>query len=156
MEKVCSKCKIPKNIKEFNKNRSKNDGLNSYCKLCHRQFVKNYDKTNEKRKKYKAKKQRDYSKNPEYKFKKTIKDSIRRKRKFNLTFEEYMTFWQKPCSYCNNQIDTIGLDRVDNNKGYQLDNIVSCCSNCNYGKNNKTKEEYFNHCKQVVIANKLL
>jgi hypothetical protein len=32
--KVCSKCKTRKPIYDFNKNRSKKDGLSSQCKLC--------------------------------------------------------------------------------------------------------------------------
>lgn len=33
--KKCSKCKIEKILSEFNKNRSKKDGLQNACKLCH-------------------------------------------------------------------------------------------------------------------------
>lgn len=39
--KICSKCKIEKNKKEFNKNKSKFDGLTTYCKLCTSQYHKN-------------------------------------------------------------------------------------------------------------------
>lgn len=34
MKKICSKCKIPKLRKEFGKNKSNKDGLQSYCKRC--------------------------------------------------------------------------------------------------------------------------
>jgi len=52
-----------------------------------------------------------------------------------ITFEEFMTFWQKLCHYCKYNIDTIGLDRIDNSKGYSLDNVVSCCHECNWTRN---------------------
>lgn len=64
----------------------------------------------------------------------------KRKRELNLTFDQYSTEVIKPCFYCNdhfrkNEIGTgVGLDRVDNSKGYILENIVSCCSHCNYLK----------------------
>ena len=29
---------------------------------------------------------------------------------FNLTKEDFIRFWQKPCIYCGQKIDTIGLD----------------------------------------------
>jgi 5-methylcytosine-specific restriction endonuclease McrA len=32
--KVCSKCKVEKNTSEFHKNRSRDDGLQHYCKMC--------------------------------------------------------------------------------------------------------------------------
>jgi 5-methylcytosine-specific restriction endonuclease McrA len=35
--KKCSKCKIEKDENEFNKNKSKKDGLSTECKLCKRQ-----------------------------------------------------------------------------------------------------------------------
>ncbi len=35
-EKICPKCKLPKPASEFHKNRSKADGLTSYCKPCRR------------------------------------------------------------------------------------------------------------------------
>src|SRR6267378_3485143 len=46
---------------------------------------------------------------------------------FKLILEEFTSFWQKPCYYCGNEIVTIGLDKINNDIGYQMDNIVSCC-----------------------------
>lgn len=34
--KQCSSCKLYKQESEFSKNKSKKDGLQQYCKLCHR------------------------------------------------------------------------------------------------------------------------
>lgn len=36
-----------------------------------------------------------------------------------------------------------GIDRVDNTKGYTLDNSISCCTRCNYAKHTQTQEEFF-------------
>jgi len=80
----------------------------------------------------------------------------RRGYKWNLTFEEFMTFWQKPCSYCGNKIKTIGIDRVNNKRGYFLKNVVSCCHLCNYIKNDLSKGEFIAHCKKVVNYNSRL
>lgn len=44
--KVCSKCKFPKPIGEFHKNRSKKDGLGSYCSLCWPAIAKEQYQTN--------------------------------------------------------------------------------------------------------------
>lgn len=35
-----------------------------------------------------------------------------------------------------------GIDRVDNTKGYTIDNVVSCCKYCNTAKSNHSIEEF--------------
>lgn len=40
MEKICGKCKLPKPLTEFHKNRRSKDGLQDRCKECHKQDVK--------------------------------------------------------------------------------------------------------------------
>tara|TARA_Y100000034_G_scaffold112959_1_gene147449 strand:- start:522 stop:1250 length:729 start_codon:yes stop_codon:yes gene_type:complete len=55
---------------------------------------------------------------------------------FELTYEQFVEFWQKPCTYCNTDIETIGLDRMDSAKGYILENVTPCCRACNEKKNN--------------------
>jgi hypothetical protein len=41
------------------------------------------------------------------------------------------------CSYIGN-----GIDRVDNDLGYSVDNCVPCCSECNYGKKAKSRDDF--------------
>ena len=71
---------------------------------------------------------------------------------FKLTFEQFKSFWKKPCWYCNNSIVTIGLDRVDNSKGYSVTNVVSCCEVDNKSKLDKSRDDYLEHCRKVVAA----
>ena len=73
-----------------------------------------------------------------------------RKLDFVLTFQQFMTFWQKPCFYCGSKIKTIGLDRIDNKKGYSLDNIVSCCWRCNEMKKAKSQTDFLNCCYKIA------
>jgi len=42
--------------------------------------------------------------------------------------------WQKPCYYCNVPMEMVGLDRVDNDIGYTVENTVPCCTMCNIMK----------------------
>ena len=73
---------------------------------------------------------------------------IRSKRGFTLTKDEFLSFWQKPCHYCGSNISTIGLDRINNDKGYELSNVVSCCDRCNRMKLTMTVNDFMNHiCK---------
>jgi hypothetical protein len=60
---------------------------------------------------------------------------------FTLTFEEYEKAISDPCYYCQDFFDKksktgIGLDRMDNSKGYEIGNVISCCGRCNIMKSN--------------------
>lgn len=44
--KTCSKCKEPKEHKEFNKNRAQKDGLDNQCTLCSRKSKSKWKKEN--------------------------------------------------------------------------------------------------------------
>lgn len=72
---------------------------------------------------------------------------------FNISFELFSTFWQKDCSYCGTNITTIGLDRIDSEKGYVEGNIVSCCAFCNTMKLNHPVEEFVEQCRKVIKHN---
>jgi len=69
---------------------------------------------------------------------------------FQLTYEQFMGLWQSPCYYCQDSIQTIGIDRVDNNKGYILENIVACCSLCNKMKMILAQQPFIEHCKKIA------
>lgn len=68
---------------------------------------------------------------------------------FDLTFEQFIEIIHKPCSYCglesSNNIKSYkhtlpynGIDRVDNEKGYVLGNVVPACKTCNQAKHRNT------------------
>ncbi len=67
-----------------------------------------------------------------------VKDVARRKgREWTLTEPEYLTLIAEPCGYCglkSNVEASIGLDRLDNSKGYIQGNCVSCCVECNIAR----------------------
>ncbi len=69
-----------------------------------------------------------------------------------LSYDEFVLLTEiTECYYCNKPIIWIkygagglkekrmmyNLDRVDNNKGYSLNNVVVCCGECNRGKGNQ-------------------
>ena len=96
------------------------------------------------------KRRRDATKRPNNRYTLYKKWARRRNYEFNLSFEEFMTFWQNPCYYCGKIIKIIGLDRIDNNKGYIIGNVVSCWTRCNQMKSTYNQQEFLNHCKQIV------
>lgn len=75
--------------------------------------------------------------------------SKERNHTFNLSFLEFSELIQKNCAYCGIEpsktfkiIKYNGIDRIDNNKGYSVENCAPCCHTCNFAKTNKTVEEF--------------
>ncbi|MCK5608074.1 hypothetical protein KAR91_39705 [Candidatus Pacearchaeota archaeon] len=70
---------------------------------------------------------------------------------FKLSFDEFIIYWQNRCHYCGDTIETIGLDRLDSSIGYELENVVSCCGDCNYMKLQKSKAVFIEYCRKILI-----
>ena len=70
---------------------------------------------------------------------------------FYFTEEEFGLLLGDPCYYCGDETpETKGVDRVDNYRGYAADNVVSCCSPCNYAKRTTTHDQFIARCKRVA------
>jgi hypothetical protein len=91
---------------------------------------------------------------------------------YDLTFEEHQKLIYKDCAYCgappkkssNNLIIKRGkihdpylyfngVDRIDNEKGYNTDNCVPCCTTCNYMKRMLSVEEFLAHISRIYKFN---
>jgi hypothetical protein len=44
-----------------------------------------------------------------------------------------------------------GVDRVDNTRGYEPDNVVSCCSTCNRAKGALSEQEFLDWVYRVAL-----
>jgi len=79
----------------------------------------------------------------------------RRNIKWELTEEQFAKITQQNCYYCGAKPSNIarkkenngdyiynGIDRLDNTKGYTIDNVVPCCFMCNQAKHNHTLQEF--------------
>jgi len=147
MMKICVCCKIEKSFTDFCADKRAKDSLYSYCKVCKAIKVKEKRKKNPEKTKEQTKKD-NHSISGKYQ---TYKASAKKRDMvFDLTKEDFKTFWQKPCHYCDSPIEKIGIDRKDNSIGYTLDNCLSCCNICNFGKNIRTYEQYVEHCKRIA------
>ena len=68
------------------------------------------------------------------------RNAKKRNLEFALDFKSYQDdFYQKPCYYCGEIC--MGIDRIDNSKGYIEGNMEPCCSKCNYLKNDSNLED---------------
>lgn len=107
------------------------------------------------KKRVEKQKSKIYGNTPQARFRSYIWGAKIRNLSFNITYEEFMTFWQRRCSYCGDHIETIGIDRRHPMFGYEMDNIVSCCTRCNMMKMAMTEDEFLNKCRKICELNKL-
>ena len=145
----CFKCKRLLDESFFHKNKAHKNGLSTDCKECKKKWGKDFRKTELYRKnqiKY-AEKRRHSPKTRFYSYLWRAKD---RDIEFDLTFEEFKFFWGKRCYYCGIKIEGIGLDRIKNNVGYTVNNIVACCPQCNRMKMSLGKKEFIDRCIKIA------
>lgn len=76
-----------------------------------------------------------------------------RGHEFKLTIEDFSKMWDTNCYYCGDLIDGIGIDRVDNNIGYLVGNVVPCCPVCNKMKLTLRSNDFTAQC--IKISNNL-
>jgi len=92
------------------------------------------------------------------------KSAMKRGYEFNLSKEQVKEIIQKECYYCgefpqvretiwskrfNKMFIGHGMDRKNNNEGYYLDNVVSCCERCNTCKMHYSMDEFFEMCTKI-------
>lgn len=85
----------------------------------------------------------------------------KRQLSFNITLAEFIVLVNGNCSYCGSEksnsqnygkyiLKYNGIDRADNSIGYQLENCVSCCKQCNYSKHTMNSREFLSWATKVV------
>lgn len=104
--------------------------------------LKNKEKMREQCRQYYTK-HKDDIKKYEYKRSREVKTKLKqaktrakyKKLEFSLTLDEYkLIIKNNQCYYnCGNGLSETGtdLDRIDNDKGYTLENVLPCCGECN-------------------------
>ncbi len=80
-----------------------------------------------------------------------------RKHKWEITDEEVLKLFRGKCHYCgrspyriyiargaNGGFKYNGIDRIDSKKGYEINNCVSCCPQCNFAKHAMSEKDFLN------------
>lgn len=101
-------------------------------------------------------------------FQKYKKSAEYRNISFDLKFEPFISLVFNPCFYCGDSLKSVskrpevnqelaytGLDRIDSKKGYEINNVVPCCCDCNVLKMESTKEDFFLMIKTIYERHKL-
>jgi hypothetical protein len=104
-----------------------------------------------------------------YRYKKVCAKN--RNYSFSLNFAEFIALTEQNCHYCGKKPNQFckrkydrkiffynGLDRLNNDRGYDSDNVVPCCKNCNRAKLGRSKKEFiiwlkkcYNHMKLIGL-----
>ena len=134
MTRICYVCKNAKSLSEFcrNSNRRASMGRSHECRVCHNLRGRRNKNT------------------PAHRFLTYKNGAKARGIKFDLSFDQFIAFWKKNCYYCDDPIDGIGLDRIDSDGSYVVENVRACCSVCNRGKTTKTSEAFILMCIKVA------
>ena len=78
---------------------------------------------------------------------------------FELSIEVFIEKVKEPCYYCG-EIDEHkgfnGIDRMDQQVGYIVDNCVSCCQMCNYMKKSLNTNTFLQRTEHILVYNKLV
>jgi 5-methylcytosine-specific restriction endonuclease McrA len=89
--------------------------------------------------------------------------SRRTGKRWALTLEEFLGITQQICDYCGREPSQVflpnkythgayvynGIDRVDNDKGYEPNNSVACCFTCNVAKASMTRDQFIAWVRRV-------
>jgi hypothetical protein len=180
---ICSKCqkKIP--IDEFYFQKKRNS-FRKDCKLCCKKKVnENYIKNKDSKKKY-NKEYNIKNKDDIRRYKQDYRVSAngawasfasrRQRPNLSITKEEFIEWYKTTpdsCAYCGSQLGEVGqflskikvrikrvsfdIDRKDNNKGYEIDNIVKSCVVCNFHKADFFSYEDFKKISLKFIKKKI-
>ncbi len=77
-----------------------------------------------------------------------VYNANKRNKEHFLTKDEYDSLKNSKCYICKEQ-NSNGIDRVDNNIGYILDNCKGCCSTCNYMKKDLDLQKFKDHLEKM-------
>lgn len=138
--KQCRGCKDWKSIYCFHKHKSGSNGLNPRCKDC---VCENTIK---------------YSEKTEHRYVTARRMAIRRGKQFKISIPEFEYINSLQCFYCDGYFGKVrvsgGLDRIDNKKGYELMNVLPCCTVCNRTRQDNFSVEETRLVIQTIIASR--
>ncbi len=88
-------------------------------------------------------------------FKDYVRSARRRGIDFDISIDLFRSLTQEPCHYCgeapktvtnfkgvNGQYTYNGLDRIDSARGYEPENLVPCCRQCNTAKSALNRDDF--------------
>jgi hypothetical protein len=143
IEKLCITCD-----KEFKAKRKDKKFCSRLCYRRNPNVAKKYsDRTNKYQRKIATEPWRRFQK---LQFKCSHKDIY-----ISLREDNYTKLISSGCFYCKKDISKetgCGLDRLDNNGGYELTNVVPCCGSCNQIRNKHLTHDEMRVAMDAVLT----
>jgi hypothetical protein len=150
--KYCAKCysriyrqQHPNYQREYDKKRNDGEDRRTYARERYRKNKKTIRaRVKELRQLkpdiYRARDARGHQ-TPKTRFRYSQDRALKRNLTWTFTFEEYVLMIGQPCFYCANLLGApvkqgVGLDRINNDIGYETNNVLPCCGVCNIMRNN--------------------
>ena len=123
-KRICVKCN-----KEFDFFKTTKGTESQKCRSCFETQLKVELSREPRKRNYKA----EMFANMKSQYTMYFKSSLKRNKEFLINFEDFCEIITKPCHYCNDIIEgeTNGIDRLNNDIDYTLENCVPCCEICN-------------------------
>lgn len=91
----------------------------------------------------------------------------KRNKSFTLSKREFEILTKADCYYCgippnqtikgkrtNGEYLYNGIDREDNDHGYEYWNCVACCKTCNFAKSKSSQEEFYDWIERLIKYHK--
>jgi hypothetical protein len=117
------------------------------CVPCYEKLLKQEQQRPERERNYKA----EAFTNKHVIWNHYVKGAKKRGIHFSLSKTQFQELIVQSCFYCghhmNNEVN--GIDRLDNQKGYITDNVVSCCEICNVLKGSQHPQEFIDKMQAI-------
>ena len=92
---------------------------------------------------------------PSYRWAVFKRQAKRRNHEVDLRRHEFVALASRStCTYCGGTAEYMGLDRVQNDQGYALGNVVPCCAACNFMKGKLTLRSFVERTR--IIGRKFM
>lgn len=144
MKKRCPKCKRSFPLSQFAKNRAQKDGLQTYCRACHKKTTQKVRST-------------------PHGYLSRVLTHMKRRARCSLTVDDLLELWeaQRGCCALSGEkmtmhqgrgyvITNCSIDRINPRRGYVLGNIQFVQIRANAGKSNGTTAQFVAFCRKVV------
>lgn len=157
----CTLCKKIKPLQSFYKQRGAKNGRRARCMDCCKQLKQEYKakypervaesrrRTYEKYKSIRQSSRSAYARTLSGRLSNYKNGAKQRNLLFELTKQQFANLTSAPCYYCGSELDYVGIDRIDTNKGYIYNNVVPCCFICNKMKNTLTIDQFIKQIDKI-------
>lgn len=143
-KKHCTSCCKELDIEHFTCDDS---GFTKTCKGCR---IGNMTQNKKRDKDHRNKVIRESTRSQYTEYK---KNAFIRNLEFAINYDNYVSIVKNECNYCGilQEKGINGIDRVDSNIGYTLENCVSCCKTCNYMKRNLPVDIFIKKIEHILV-----